>query len=117
MEPEPNKVESLLQNANDHLETRLKLFKWKVALKSADIISGNASRLVLLAFLSLFIFVLSIAIGLYLGDLLGKVYYGFFVLAGFYGLCIVVVYLFRNKWIETPVSNGIIQKMTNDEYK
>lgn len=117
MEPEPNKVESLLQNANEHLETKLKLLKWKVALKSSEIISGNASRLVLLAFLSLFVFVLSIAIGFYLGDLLGKVYYGFFVLAGFYGLCILIVYLFKDKWIKIPVSNGIIQKMTNDEYK
>ena len=117
MDPSPNKVESLLQAANDHLETRLKLFKWKAASKSADIISGNASRIVLLAFLSMFVFVLSIAIGLYLGELLGKVYYGFFVLAGFYGLCIAVVYFFKDTWIETPVSNGIIQKMTNNEYK
>ncbi len=117
MEPDPNKVESLLKNASDHLETKFKLFKWKVALKSAEVVSGNASRLVLLAFLSLFVFVLSIAVGLYLGELLGKIYYGFFVLAGFYGLCVFIVYLFKDKWIETPVSNGIIQKMTNDEYK
>lgn len=117
MEPDPNKVETLLQNANDHLETRLRLFKWKVALRSADIISNNASRLALLGLMVMFLLVLSIALGLYLGDVLGKNYYGFFVLAGFYGLCFLVLYLFKNKWIETPVSNGIIQKMTNDENK
>lgn len=117
MESEPNKVETLLQHANEHLETRLKLFKWKTALKSADIISVSVGRIVLIAFVTMFVLVLTIAVGLYLGDLLGKNYYGFFILAGFYGLCIMLVYLFKSKWIETPVSNGIIQKMTNDEYK
>jgi hypothetical protein len=47
-----------------------------------------------------------------LGEALGKSYYGFFVLGGFYILVGVIFQAFKNKWVEEPVSNAIIKKLT-----
>jgi hypothetical protein len=116
MESEPNKIEPLFKKVGEYLETRMELFKLKATDKSADIVSELASRLVLIIFLSIVVILLNIGIALFLGDLLGKSYYGFFVLTGFYGLSAAVFYSFRNKWIKKPVSDSIIKKMTRDEY-
>jgi O-antigen ligase len=116
MEPESNPIESLGKKAGEYLETRIELFKLKAADKSADIVSEMVSRLVLIVFLSLFLLIVNIGIALFIGQVVGKNYYGFFIVAGFYGLCGVLFYLFRNKWVKKPVSDGIIKKMTKDEY-
>jgi hypothetical protein len=116
MQAETHHVESLAKKASEYAETRLQLLKLRATDKSADIVSGLASRLILVIFLSIFIIILNIGIALWLGDLLGKNYYGFFVLAGFYGLCGLIFSLFKEKWVRKPISDNIIKKMTKDEY-
>jgi hypothetical protein len=51
-------------------------------------------------------------LALWLGELLGKTYYGFLVLSAFYSLLAVLLYIFREKLVESHVSNAIIKKMT-----
>ena len=46
----------------------------------------------------------------FLGEYFGKTYYGFFLIALFYVLLGIVIYLFRKQWIKTPVSNFIISQ-------
>ena len=116
MQAETNHVEDLVKKASEYAETRLELLKLKATDKSADIVSGLTTRLILVIFLSIFVVILNIGIALWLGDLLGKNYYGFFVLAGFYGLCGLIFSVFKDKWVRKPVSDSIIKKMTKDEY-
>ncbi len=112
MEQQPTPIESLFEKGSDYLETRLELFKLRAAEKSSDIISELVSRFILVAFMGIFVIMLNIGIALLLGEMLGKAYYGFFVLAGLYGIAGIVFYLFRNKWIQEPVANTIIKKMS-----
>lgn len=116
MDPEPNTVEPLVTKVGEYLETRLALLKLRATDKSADIVSGLVSKLVAVLFGSIFLITLNIGIGLFLGDLLGKNYYGFFVLAGFYAICALVFHAFKDKWVRKPVSDSIIKKMTKDEH-
>jgi ABC-type transport system involved in cytochrome bd biosynthesis fused ATPase/permease subunit len=58
--------------------------------------------------LTLFALVLNIGIALWLGELLGKNYYGFFIVAVFYLLSAIVLHFFLHNWIKKPVSNLII---------
>lgn len=112
MEQQRNHIESLFEKASDYLETNVELIKLKTTEKSSDIMSELISKMILIAIISIFVIMLNIGLGLYLGELLGKTYHGFFVLAGFYGIVGVLCYLFKDKWIEEPVTNVIIKKMT-----
>ena len=112
MEDQKNQMELLFEKASDYVETRLDLFKLKATQKSTDIISSMASRLVLILIVTLIIFMVNIGLALWLGDALGKSYYGFFVLGGFYLLVAVLFQAFKTKWVEDPVSNAIIKKLT-----
>jgi hypothetical protein len=43
--------------------------------------------------------------------MLGKTYYGFFLVSGFYLLAGIIVYSNREKWIKEPVSDAVIDKL------
>ncbi|MEP6711043.1 MAG: hypothetical protein ABJA37_01440 [Ferruginibacter sp.] len=114
MQNEPiNNIESLFERAGDYLETRLELWKLKAIHKSSDIVSTIASRLILFFIIAVFIMILNIGVALLLGECMGKSYYGFFALAGFYLIAGLIFKAFKNKWVKDPVANSIIKKIYN----
>lgn len=113
MENQPNHFESLFEKAGDYLETRLELWKLKATQKSSDVISSIASKLVLAGIMMLFFILFNIGIALVLGEWLGKPYYGFLLLAGFYLIAGLIFSSFKNKWVKDPVTQAIIKKIYN----
>jgi hypothetical protein len=113
MEKEPSSISLLFEKAVDYLETRIELFKLEAVSKLSEVISSVFSSLIVIVFLVLFVFMVNIGVALWIGDVLGKAYYGFFIVAGFYILIGFILYLFRHQWLRRPVSNLIIKKMLN----
>jgi len=113
MENQPNTFGSVLENAGDYLETRLDLLKLQAVNKSSDVTSSVVSRMIILLMVSFAIFILNMGLALWVGELLGKVYLGFFVIAGFYMLVGLILHFFRNSLLKEPVSTMIIKKMLN----
>jgi uncharacterized membrane protein len=106
-------IEALVEKAEAFGKTSLELYRLKAIDKSSGIISSLASNIVLTAVGLVFIAVLNIGLSLWIGELLGKFYYGFFIVAAFYALAGVILFLFRNRWIKNPVSNAIIRNALN----
>jgi Putative Actinobacterial Holin-X, holin superfamily III len=113
MEKESNSIESLLEKAGDYLETRVELMKLQAVDKITGTASSMASGVILIMIVGLMLFTLSIGIAVWLGDLLGEVYYGFFLVSGFYLLVAVILYLFRSKWLKKPLQDILVKKMIN----
>ncbi len=111
MEAHPNHLESLISQAGEYAETKAALFKMKIADKTSDTVSDAASSLVLLLFACSIILCISIGLALLIGEWLGKNYYGFFIIAGLYGIAGIIFYYNRNNLVKTPVSNFIITKI------
>jgi len=111
MEAIPNHFESLLSKAGDYAETRAKLLKLKVADKTSDTVSDAASTMVVWLFIAFFLLTFSTGLALLIGEWLGKSYYGFFIVAGLYGIAGIIFHINRKKLIKTPVSNFIIGKI------
>lgn len=111
MNDNPTPIEALFEKAEDYSKTTLELFKLNAIDKTAEIVSSLAVRLAILLAVVLFVLVLNIGVALWIGELLGKTYYGFFVVAGIYAIITILLYVFRNRWIRYPVSNAIITQM------
>jgi hypothetical protein len=105
-------IEPLLQKAEDYGKASFDLFKLKALDKSAEVTSSVISRLFFVIALTFFFLILNIALALWLGDILGKNYYGFFIVALFYGIVTAVLF-FLHPSIKTRVSNSIITQMLN----
>jgi ABC-type dipeptide/oligopeptide/nickel transport system permease component len=106
-------VESLIKQFEEYVKTIYELFKLKAVDKISSAVSLIISRLCAVVILLMFILILNIAVALWLGELLGKNYYGFFCLAAFYGLLWIVLHFLMHNWIKKRVSNSIISKVFN----
>jgi fatty acid desaturase len=54
---------------------------------------------------------LNLGIALWLGDILGKPFWGFFVVAAFYILVGIVIHFFMHNWIKRLVGNYFIKRV------
>jgi hypothetical protein len=106
-------LEMLFETAENCSKTTLELLKLKTIAKSADSISSLAVGSAFLVFISLFMFIISIGLSFWIGELLGKPYYGFFVIAGGYLLIAILLRTYLNKWIKVIVNNIIINILLN----
>jgi hypothetical protein len=104
-------IKSLIDKSKDYLETKIELTKLKTIDRSADILSSVIVMVSMIFLGSLFIIFISIALALMIGQWLGTVQYGFLIMGGFYALLLLLIYLRREKWIKTPIANGLINKM------
>jgi len=62
----------------------------------------------------LFSLFLNIGIAILIGEYLGKLYFGFFIMAGFYLAVGFLFIVFQQEWIKNPVSNFMIRKILNN---
>ncbi len=111
-EKEPPTFNQLFEKAKDYVDTRIDLVKLKATQTTSDVVPSLVSKAVLLFFMIIFFLMVNIGIALLLGEVLGKTYYGFFIVGVFYALVGLLLHVFRKQWIKQPMSNKIIQKMT-----
>jgi hypothetical protein len=113
MENKMNFIEPLYERVEAYSKTSLELMKLKVLDKTAGITSTFVSRVAFILMLCMFAVTASIGAALWLGEILGKSYYGFFCVAAFYIVMAGVLYFLLHNWIKKCVSNSIISQMLN----
>jgi hypothetical protein len=111
MENQPSNVEELFYKLKDYGDTRLDLFKLKSINKISGFITSIITSAILLVLLALVLLCITIGAALLIGALLGKTYYGFFIIAGVYIIVGLVLYSSRDKMLKTPVSNRLIKEL------
>lgn len=113
MEENTNPIESLFEKTQEYGRTSIELIKLKAVDKIADVASSFVSRIIVAISLIFFLLIFNIAVSLWLGDALGKNYYGFLVVAGFYALMGLILHYFMRGWIQKTISNSLITKLFN----
>ena len=105
-------IESLLVKVEAFGKTNFELLKLKAVEKTADISARLLSRTLLLIALSFFGLFINIGLSFWIGELLGEIYYGFGVVAGFYGLICVILLLSHRIFIR-KIKNYLISQLLN----
>jgi len=113
MENEPGTFGALFEKTGDYLETRLDLLKLRAVDKTSDVTSSLVSRIAIAVVLFIAILIVNIGLALWVGELVGRVYVGFFIVAAFYALLALLIYVFRKTWIKDPITNLLIKKLLN----
>jgi len=111
METPKSLIELLFEKVEEYGITNYELTKLKLLKTTASIAPSLLSRLIVILIISTFTLILSIGIALFLGDLLGKLYYGFFIIAAFYLIVGIVLHFYLHKWIKKPVADSIIKQI------
>ncbi|MCD0472399.1 hypothetical protein [Flavobacterium sp. JAS] len=108
---------NLYDKAENYTKTSLELIKLKTVSTSADVLSTLTSKIVVGAVVAFFTLFLNIGISLWLGEVLGAYYYGFFIMALFYLIVAIVMHKTQHKLIKTPIGNMIISSILKETKK
>lgn len=111
MEEQPFSMDSLYEKARDYADTTIELARLKAVRKAAEVSAELLPRLVVFLFLLLFVFCANIALGLWLGALMGAAYYGFLAMAGAYMLLGLIVRFFLRERMGKSMAEAIISKL------
>jgi uncharacterized membrane protein YqjE len=115
MAEKKKKIESLADQVKEYVNTRVELTKLSLAEKTSLLI-GNLIAVTIVVLLFLFVIVFgSIAGAWALSDWIGKPYSGFLIVAGFYLLLGIIVWLTRGRFIRFPVMNAILKQLYNTD--
>jgi hypothetical protein len=112
METNSSPVDDLIASAEQYNKINLGLLKLKSIDKTADIVSTLTSRTLLVITISIVLLMLTITASLWLGELLGKYYYGFLLVSIAYAI-LGILLLLVHKHIKSNVADRIIKQMLN----
>jgi hypothetical protein len=115
METRSELFESLFEKIKDLGLTTYELSKLKALNTFTVVMSSLVSRLIVILVISLFVLILNIGLALYLGEILGKIYLGFFAVAAFDLVVGVVFHYFLHNWIRKPLSDSIISDVLHSD--
>jgi fatty acid desaturase len=113
MEDNAKLMESLLDRATDYGKTSLELLKLKALDKTSDVASSVVPHTFVFAMIASFLFFLNMGIAFWLGEVIGKTWSGFFLVAAFYGLIGLVIHFIFHKKIKNALCNYIIKQVLN----
>jgi len=102
-----NSVDTLLNRVEDYGSTRIELTKLTAIDQGSSVMSLLISHIVVVLTACIFTLLLSTGVALWLGELLGTIYYGFLIVAAFYGVVIIVLLLVLTR-IKAGIKNKII---------
>jgi hypothetical protein len=109
MDEKESILSSLLDSVEEYAKTNIELIKLKGLDKLSDIAATVISRVAAIIACMTFLFMASIGVAFWLGDVLGRIWYGFFVVAAFYGLLGIIAYFLMHKGLKRLFANMIIQ--------
>jgi hypothetical protein len=111
MENQSTPVESLIDRVKSYVETRIDLLRLKAIDKSSSFLSLLISMIIVILVSFISVMMISVGIALLLGDCLGRSYYGFFIVGGFYFITGLVLYSLRDKLLKSPIANSMIKNL------
>lgn len=111
MEDQRHDIDTLLSDAGDYLETRTNLWKLKAIESLSDVSGELVSGLGMIGVVTFVVMLFSIGFALLVGDLLGKSFYGFFIIGGAWFIFGLICYIRRDRWLKEPFSNMLIRKI------
>ena len=113
MEDNAKLIESLLERAAEYGKTSYELIKLKAVDKTTDVVSSFIPNSVVFVLIVSFMIFFNLGLAFWLGEIFGRIYFGFFVVAAFYGIIAIVLHFFMHNRLKRIISNYIIKKLLN----
>ena len=113
METTTSYVEPLVEKAEQYAQTSYELIKLKALHTTTKVVSTAINSGAFILAMVMAVATLTIGVALWLGDVLGKSYYGFFCITAFYALLGFILYYGFSTKIKNYVSNAIINQVLN----
>lgn len=108
-EPQKAGIEEIVEDLKLYVNTSMDLYKLKAAERGADIASGAIINLVIGVLICMVVLFTSLAAAFILSEYYNSMYIGFLIIAGFYSLVAVVMYLSKDHWLKSTLADNLIK--------
>lgn len=105
---------SMLNETRNYVETRIDLIQYKTIDKTSRVAGSLLTSIILVAVGFLVLLTIGFGLALFIGERMGKPYYGFFIIGGIFLILVLFLYGFRRQWLKTPITNHIIRNIFNN---
>ncbi len=109
----PGILEELTDKLKSFISTSYEIKKLEAIGRSSVIGSSLISRLIVVMMVFMFLFFISLWVGLFLSAIHGDTYSGFTYVAGFYFIVSLIFIIGRKSLLQKPIRDRIIQKTFN----
>lgn len=111
MEEKAKLIESLLEKATDYSKTSFELIKLKALDKTSDVVSSSIPHSVVFFLIASCLLFVNLGLAFWIGEILGNTFFGFFVVAGFYGVAGLIIHFFMHKWLKKRIYNYFVKQL------
>jgi hypothetical protein len=109
MEDNKKLIESLLERTAEYGKASFELVKLKALDKTSDAVSSLIPHSVVLVLVTVFMLFLNLGLAFWLGEILGRTFYGFFIVAAFYGIAAIVIHFFMHERLKRIIGDYFIK--------
>jgi len=117
MESPASTFKTLIDSAETYASTRIELGKLRMLEAGTNIATRAIVKFVVFTTAVMFIVFVNLGLALYIGDLLGKPYLGFFIISCFYLVLAIVLHFLLLAWIKKPLSEFIITQIMRYDHE
>jgi hypothetical protein len=111
MKEDPTVVDTLFERVTQYTLTYIELVKLKTINRVTEVASAVFPDVIVLSMLFIFALFANLGLAFWLGDLFGKVYLGFLLVAGFYLILGCVSHFFMRGWFKKIAVNYFIKQL------
>jgi hypothetical protein len=104
-----NMFEALYEKVIDYAKTTFELNKLKAIEKTTYVVSSFIPHTIVFVLISFFVLSLNLGFAFWIGDALGKIAYGFFIVAGFYCITGVIIHFFFHERLKRFFGNYFLK--------
>lgn len=108
-------AEKFITAAGNLAETKVELAKLKATAKVSQSLASVLSIIMVIVFGGGAITIVSFGFAYLIGQALDNISYGFFIIGTVYALAGLLVYVKRKEWIQQPLSDLFIDKITGND--
>jgi predicted membrane channel-forming protein YqfA (hemolysin III family) len=111
LQEEFKKIEGLAMNIKAFIQTEIELIKLRFAEKLSKSLSNFIALMIYIWLILIFILFISISLAIFIGEWLGKISIGFFIVSLLYLFIAFITWHWREKLIRIPILNGILKQL------
>lgn len=108
MEEKATIIESIVGKAQEYTKSSIDILKLKAIDKSSNVLSKIISSLIIIIVVLSIITLVNIGAALWIGELIGSSFLGFFIVAAFYTFIAIILLAFKKSILKKPLKNSLI---------
>jgi Putative Actinobacterial Holin-X, holin superfamily III len=110
-----SRLEDLTRHVMEYLDTRWDLLVLEITEKGLAAASSIVTGLILTVFGGIILVFVSIGTAIWIGQRMHNPIAGYFIIAGFFVVLLVLVLAFAYNYVRTVVANAVLESIKDDE--